>query len=143
MSGYLHDPDATAAMFDGRWLRTGDRARCEADGCIRLTGRGGDFIKTPGTERIQPQEIEAVLEQCVGVAETAVFGWSDDGVERIGALIVTDASAQPPALMDNALAAFVRARLGDSRVPRIFRYVAAIPRSANGKILRKQLKDLV
>jgi acyl-coenzyme A synthetase/AMP-(fatty) acid ligase len=143
MSGYLRDPDATAAMFDGRWLRTGDIARRDAQECIHLVGRSGDFIKTMGTEKIQPQEIEAVLEQCPGVAEAAVFGSSDDAGERIAALIVAAPGADNETLSDGRLASFVRQRLGPSRVPAIFRRVAAIPRSANGKILRKQLKDWV
>jgi acyl-coenzyme A synthetase/AMP-(fatty) acid ligase len=144
MSGYLHDAVATAAMFDGRWLRTGDLVRRDDHGCIRIVGRSGDFIKTLGTEKIQPQEIEALLEQYQGVAEAAVFGWADPaGGERIAALIRADAGAAAESLADSRLAAFVRDRLGASRVPTIFRRVAAIPRSANGKILRKQLKDFV
>ena len=144
MSGYLHDAVATAAMFDGRWLRTSDLVRCDTDGRISIVGRSGDFIKTLGTEKIQPQEIEAVLEQCPGVAETAVFGWADPaGGERIVALIVAVAGAEETSLTDSRLAAFVRDRLGPSRVPTIFRHVAAIPRSSNGKTLRKQLQDFV
>jgi acyl-coenzyme A synthetase/AMP-(fatty) acid ligase len=144
MSGYLHDEAATAAMFDGYWLRTGDLVRRDADGRIRIVGRSGDFIKTLGTEKIQPQEIEAVLEQSPGVAEAAVFGWADPaGGERIAALIVAGAGVEEASLSDSRLAAFVRDRLGPARVPTIFRRVAAIPRSANGKTLRKQLKDFV
>jgi acyl-coenzyme A synthetase/AMP-(fatty) acid ligase len=144
MSGYLHDIEATVAMFDGRWLSTGDLVRLDADGRVSIVGRSGNFIKTLGTEKIQPQEIEAVLEQCPGVAEVAVFGWNDPaGGERIAALIVAGADADEAALADSRLAAFVRERLGPSRVPTIFRRVAAIPRSANGKTLRKQLRDFV
>ena len=144
MSGYLDDAEATAAMFDGRWLRTGDLVRRDADGRIRIVGRSGDFIKTMGTEKIQPREIEAVLEQCQGVAEAAVFGWSDpSGGERIAALIVAGADQDGALLSDHRLASFVRERLGASRVPAIFRRVAAIPRSANGKTLRKKLQDFV
>ena len=51
MSGYLHDAAATAAMFDGRWLRTGDLVRRDAEGRIGIVGRSGDFIKTLGTEK--------------------------------------------------------------------------------------------
>ena len=144
MSGYLDDAEATAVMFDGRWLRTGDLVRRDVDGRISIVGRRGDFIKTVGTEKIQPQEIEAVLEQCPGVAEAAVFGCSDPaGGERIAALIVIGKDADEASLADNCLAGFVRNRLGPSRVPTIFRRVTTIPRSANGKILRKKLKDHV
>lgn len=145
MSGYLGDDVATAAMFDGRWLRTGDLVRRDALGRFRIVGRGGDFIKTMGTEKIQPQEIEAVLEQCPGVAEAAVFGWSDPGRggERIAALIVARAGIGEAVSSDGALARFVRERLGPARVPTVFRHVTAIPRSANGKILRNRLQEFL
>ncbi len=144
MSGYLHDAAATTARFDGRWLCTGDLVRRDGEGRISIVGRSGDFIKTLGTEKIQPQEIEAVLEQYQGVAEAAVFGWADAaGGERIAALICAGADVAEESLSDSRIAAFVRERLGPSRMPTIFRRVAAIPRSANGKILRKQLKDFI
>lgn len=142
MSGYLDDPVATEAAFDGPWLRTGDLVHRDAGGRISIVGRSGSFIKTLGTEKVQPQEIEAVLQQCPGVAEAAVLGWTDAaGGERIAALIVAMADAD--ALSDGALAAFVRERLGVARVPSVFRRIERIPRSANGKILRMQLGDLV
>lgn len=144
MSGYLDDTAATEAAFDGPWLRTGDLVHRDADGRIRIVGRSGSFIKTLGTEKVQPQEIEAVLQQCPGVAEAAVLGWTDPaGGERIAALIVAMADADVDALSDGALAAFVRERLGVARVPSLFRRIQRIPRSANGKILRMQLGDLV
>lgn len=144
MSGYLQDPAATSDIFDGPWLRTGDLVEQDADGRIRIVGRRGNFIKTLGTEKVQPQEIEAVLEQCPGVAEAAVFGWADPaGGERIVALIVNTDDHCGRSLQDGGLADFVRGRLGAARVPGVFRRIAAIPRSANGKILRKQLRDLI
>ncbi len=144
MSGYLGDVAATAAAFDGPWLRTGDLVRRDSDGRVSIVGRRGGFIKTLGTEKVQPQEIEAVLEQCPGVAEAAVFGWTDlAGGERIAALIVPVADADAASLSDAGLADFVRDRLGAARVPGIFRQVALIPRSTNGKILRKQLGELI
>jgi acyl-coenzyme A synthetase/AMP-(fatty) acid ligase len=141
MSGYLHDAEATEAMFDGPWLRTGDLVRHDNEGRVFIVGRRGNFIKTLGTEKVQPQEIEAVLEACPGVAEAAVFGWADPaGGERIAALIVATDGASPA---DSDLARFVLDRLGAARVPAIFRHVAVIPRSANGKILRKQLGEFI
>ncbi len=141
MSGYLHDAEATAAMFDGAWLRTGDLVRSDREGRVFIVGRRGNFIKTLGTDKVQPQEIEAVLEDCPGVAEAAVFGWADPaGGERIAALVVATEGAS---LADGDLARFVQDRLGAARVPAIFRHVAVIPRSANGKILRKQLGEFI
>jgi len=140
MSDYLRDAEATAEMFDGAWLRTGDLARCDAEGRVSIVGRSGNFIKTLGTEKIQPQEIEVVLELCPGVAEAAVFGWADPaGGERIAALVVATASdGERPTDVD--LARFATERLGAARVPTVFIWVAVIPRSANGKILRQHLR---
>lgn len=144
MSGYLRDDAATAAAFEGPWLRTGDLVRQHADGRISIVGRSGGFIKTLGTEKVQPQEIEAVLQQCPGVEEAAVFGWTDPaGGERIAALIVAMVDAEPASLSDAVLASFVRERLGPARVPAMFRQVGGIPRSANGKILRTKLGNFI
>lgn len=144
MSGYLADPGATAQMFDGAWLRTGDLAQRDAQGRFRVVGRSSSFIKTLSTEKVLPQEIEMMLEQHAGVAEAAVCGVADvAGGERIAALIVAAEAAEPASLAADRLADFVRLRLGAARVPAIFRVVPEIPRSANGKILRKQLRALL
>ncbi len=119
MNGYLNDPDATGTMLDGDWIRTGDLARCCADGRFIIVGRIGNFINTLGTDKIYPQEIEALLEQLPAIAEAAVFGLPDAaGGERIAALVVPRIDAAADDISDHRLADFIRARLGPSRVPR-------------------------
>jgi len=142
MSCYFEDAAATAERFDGDWLRTEDLVRCDAEGRVIIVGRRSNFIKTMSTEKVQPQEIEAVIEQYAGVAEAAVCGLPDPvGAERIAALLVASAECTEAARKGSTLAEFVSERLGQARTPSVFRWVNAIPRNASGKILRKQLRN--
>ncbi|MGQ0700496.1 MAG: class I adenylate-forming enzyme family protein [Panacagrimonas sp.] len=138
MSGYLDDPAATAAMFDGEWLRTGDIARVDDQDRVLLIGRSGTFIKTMNTEKIHPREIEEVLLRHPAIADAAVCGLPErGGGERIAAaLVVREGHAQPEA---GILTDWVRQQLGPARVPTRLEWVAQIPRGAHGKILRQAL----
>jgi len=138
MSAYFGDPEATAERFDGAWLRTGDIAQRDASGRIVLVGRRSTFLKTATTEKVQPQQIEVVLEQHPAVAEAAVCGQFEPatGADRICALLVAAEGGDVP---DQVLAQFVAAHLGSGRVPVRYRWVDSIPRNALGKILRTQL----
>ncbi len=142
MSGYLADPEATAARFDQDWLRTGDLARMDADGRIYLVGRESGFIKTASTDRVAPEEIEQVLEEHPAVSEAAVLGLStESGAERIAGLVVlSEASA---GVSEMELAAFVGERLGVARTPSLIRFVTRIPRRDTGKIIRAELQELL
>jgi len=143
MSGYLGDPEATAQCFTGGWLRTGDIVRQHQDGRITLVGRRSNFIKTQGTERVHPLEIEAVLEQHANIAEAAVCGLPQPaGGESIAAVLVPRAGWQPTGPELKAIARFVSDRLGRERAPAVFRCVAQIPRNTSGKILRHTLREL-
>jgi acyl-coenzyme A synthetase/AMP-(fatty) acid ligase len=140
---YLDDAEATARLLEGEWLRTGDLMRRDGDGRYRLLGRTGLFIKTTTTECVSPQEIEAVLEQHPAVSEAAVMGVADaHGGERIVALLVHAAETMAEN-WEHELGDFVRRHLGPARVPSRFHRVAVLPRSSNGKILRKQLSGLL
>jgi acyl-coenzyme A synthetase/AMP-(fatty) acid ligase len=140
MSGYFGDAAATAARFDGPWLRTGDLARRSSDGRIELVGRADHFIKTAATERVHPEEVEVALEQHPGVAEVAVCGAANDqGQERICALVVLREGVPTP--LPRQLAAFVADRIGAARAPRDIRYADRLPRSGGGKLLRHLLPD--
>ena len=143
MQRYLDDPTATAQLFDGSWLRTGDLARRDADGRITLTGRASAFINTVHTEKIYPGEVESALECLPGIAQAAVFGLPDAaGGERIVALLVPLPDARDADLEPRQLALGVREQLGPGRVPALFRCVAGLPCSSNGKLLRNALPAL-
>ncbi|MDQ0465756.1 acyl-coenzyme A synthetase/AMP-(fatty) acid ligase [Caulobacter ginsengisoli] len=143
MSGYLGDAQASAERFDGDWLRTGDLARRRADGSYELVGRIGHFINTLATERIQPEEIEQVLERHDEVVEAAVFGRPEPGGgERIIALVVPAPVADAARDLTPMLAEFAAEHLGLGRRPSLILLVESLPRQNNGKLLRHRLPEL-
>jgi acyl-CoA synthetase (AMP-forming)/AMP-acid ligase II len=131
--GYYKDEAKSAATFveiDGRrWTLPGDMAMVEADGSIRLLGRGSMSINTGG-EKVYPEEVEAVLKTHPGVADAVVVGVPDETWgERVVAVVApTDT---PPTLED--LQAHCRAGLAGYKVPRRLELVDAVPRLAAGK----------
>jgi malonyl-CoA/methylmalonyl-CoA synthetase len=130
--GYWRRDEATAAAFtaDG-WFRTGDLAKQSDDGYVTLMGRRSELIISGGFN-IYPREIEELLLEQAGVREAAVVGEADPLRGEVPvAYIVGDADAA-------ALAAACREQLASFKVPRRFVQVAAIPRTALGKI-QKQL----
>jgi fatty acid CoA ligase FadD36 len=132
--GYLNRPEATAEVVDADgWYRTGDIAVIDGSGMHRIVGRESvDLIKSGGY-RIGAGEIETVLLGHAGVTEAAVVGVPDDDLgQRIVAFVVGDAS--PAELID-----FVAQQLSVHKRPREVRIVAALPRNAMGKVLKKEL----
>jgi long-chain acyl-CoA synthetase len=74
MSGYWNDPEATAQVLDGGWLKTGDIGFLDRDGFIRITERKRDFIKTLGGEMISPARLEGFLTAEPEISQAMVFG---------------------------------------------------------------------
>jgi 4-hydroxybenzoate-CoA ligase len=136
MLGYWRRPDETATAFRGEWFVTGDRARMEQDGTITFLGRADDLI-TAGGFRIAPAEVERALLAYPGVADCAVAPFAPrPGVTSIGALYVSTTGADIAAA---DLAAHCAERLARYKQPRSFRRVDALPRTANGKLIRRHL----
>lgn len=136
--GYLNRPDVTAEAFDADgWYRTGDVAVIDADGMHRIVGRESvDLIKSGGF-RIGAGEIETVLLGHPAVSEVAVVGLADEDLgQRIVAFVV--ASSAAPA-RQNELIDYVAQQLSVHKRPREVRIVAALPRNAMGKVLKKAL----
>lgn len=133
--GYYKDEVRSSRTFveiDGqRWALPGDMATIEADGTVRLIGRGSQCINTGG-EKVYPAEVEAVLLTHPAVADAAVVGVPDDRWgERVAAVVVAANPITPPTL--EALQAHVRQRLAGYKVPRGLTLVGEIRRSAAGK----------
>jgi 3-oxocholest-4-en-26-oate---CoA ligase len=131
--GYYKDEAKSAATFveiDGRrWTLPGDMAMVDADGSIRLLGRGSMSINTGG-EKVYPEEVEAVLRTHPGVADAVVVGLPDPTWgERVVAVVAP--AGDPPTLED--LQAHCRAGLAGYKVPRRLALVDAVPRLAAGK----------
>jgi fatty-acyl-CoA synthase len=138
--GYYKDPEKTARtfrVFEGRrWSVPGDWATVEADGSLKLLGRGSQVINTGG-EKVFPEEVEEAIKRYPGVRDAAVVGVPDARFgERICAVV--DMGGGPaPTLAD--LAEHVRGHLARYKAPREL-VVAPIRRAANGKLDYKAVR---
>jgi len=142
--GYLHDPDASAALWAGGYLHTGDIGNIDADGYLRVTDRIKDVIKTGG-EWISSLALEDIIALHPAVNEVAVIGIADTKWgERPLPLVVRQPGAEVTEAEIIALVA-ARSRSGDiSRyaIPDCVRFVEAIERTSVGKINKKKLRSL-
>jgi acyl-CoA synthetase (AMP-forming)/AMP-acid ligase II len=135
MAGYLHRPDATAAMVDADgWLRTGDLVVVDDDGEVFIVDRLKELIKVNGFQ-VAPAELEALLATHPAVADAAVVARPDAARgEAPVAVVVARAALDADDLMG-----WVARRVAPYKRIRAVRFVAAIPRTPSGKILRRVL----
>ncbi len=137
---YWKRPDKTAEKFAGEWMRSGDEGRMDEEGHFFFAARSDDVITSSGY-RIGPSEIEDCLSGRPEVAMAAVVGLPDPvRTEAVTAFVTLAAGAAPTAALAEALAAHVRARLGAHVAPRAVRFVDALPTTATGKIMRREIK---
>jgi acetyl-CoA synthetase len=139
MLGYWQRPEEEAAVYRGEWFVGGDIAVIDADGYVFHRGRANDLMKALGY-RVSPLEIEAVLSEHPSVAEVAcaeVKVRAD--VSVIAAFIVAHAGA---ARDIGEIERFAAERLAAYKCPRSIVFVDALPRTANGKLMRSALRLL-
>jgi len=137
MQGYWQQPELTRAALRDGWLRTGDEGWIDDDGYLYLRGRQGDIINVGGL-KVAPHEIERRLCEIPGVREAACIGAPDPrGVlgQVVKAFLVADAD---PSELD--IAERLRRVLPEHELPRLFERVAALPKTASGKIRRAELR---
>jgi acyl-CoA synthetase (AMP-forming)/AMP-acid ligase II len=138
MKGYLNRPEATAEMIDSDgWLRTGDIARVDADGNFYIVDRAKELIKYKGYQ-VAPAELEAELLTSPQIADAAVIGVVVEGEEVPKAFIVRAASA--PDLSADDVMSYIADRVSPHKKVRVVEFIDVIPKSAAGKILRKELR---
>jgi acyl-CoA synthetase (AMP-forming)/AMP-acid ligase II len=138
MIGYHNRPDATAAMIQDGWLRTGDLGLVDADGYLHIRDRLKELIKVKGFQ-VAPAEVEAELLGLAGVADAAVIGVPDDEAgERPMAFVVRQPGCE---VTEAEIAEALRPRLASYKVPTRVAFIEAVPKSASGKILRRVLRD--
>ncbi len=122
--------------LDG-WLHTGDLGRIDDEGFLWVEGRLGDVIVTGG-ENVVPDEIEEILREHPGVKDVAVIGRPDpEWQEAVTAVVVPREGAQLDA---EELRAHCAARLAGFKVPKRFEFVAELPRTTSGKLVRRALR---
>ncbi len=144
--GYWRRPDLTGERFlaipslsANRIYRTGDLARMLPDGNIQFLGRADYQIKLRG-HRIEPGEIESILEQCPGVRQAVIVAREDrDGDKRLVAYLVAEQTRPEDA---DTLRILLKSRLPEAMVPSSFVFLASLPLTANGKIDRQALLNL-
>jgi acyl-CoA synthetase (AMP-forming)/AMP-acid ligase II len=139
MRGYYKNDAATTAAFtpDG-WLRTGDLGHRDGDGFFYVTGRLKELI-IKGGENIAPREIDEVLIAHPSVRDAAAVGMPDRhyGQEILVAVVLRDGMA----CSEDELREFCLQRLGRYKTPKVFRFVAELPRGPSGKVQRLKLLD--
>jgi acyl-CoA synthetase (AMP-forming)/AMP-acid ligase II/thioesterase domain-containing protein/acyl carrier protein len=140
MSGYYKRPDLTAAAFNNGWFRTGDQGLIDENNRIWVTGRIKDEINRGGF-KVQPAEIDALLEGHPAVAEACVFGIPDPmGGEAIAAAIRLETGENVSPL---SLQSWCNQRLRRAAVPEHWYFVSEIPRTARGKVSREVVRSML
>ena len=140
VAGYWNNPDASAATFVDGWVRTGDLARLDAEGFCFIADRAKDML-IRGGENIYSSEVENALYEHPAVTDAAVVGIAHRTLGEEPAAVVHLAPGSTAS--EAELQAFVRARIAAFKVPvRILFHSDTLPRNANGKILKKDLRAL-
>jgi len=140
VKGYWNKPQATAETFVDGWVRTGDLAYLDAEGFCFVVDRAKDII-IRGGENIYSSEVENVLYDHPAVTDAALIGLPHRTLGEEPAAIVHLAPGMEAS--EEELKAWVRARLAVFKTPvRIAFVPETLPRNANGKILKKELKAL-
>jgi acyl-CoA synthetase (AMP-forming)/AMP-acid ligase II len=140
VKGYWNKPDDTAATFRDGWVRTGDLARVDEEGFLFIVDRAKDIV-IRGGENIYSSEVEDVLYAHPAVTDAALIGIPHKtlGEEPVAVVHLAPGTHATEA----ELQAWVRERLAGFKVPVAVRFVKdTLPRNANGKIMKKDLKGL-
>ncbi len=140
MSAYLRRPDLTAAAFADGWYLTGDTGHIDRAGLIRLTGRIKDEINRAGV-KVQPAEIDALLETHPGVSEACVFGIPD----RVsGEIVAAAVHFAPGGTVDvEALREWCTTKVRRDAIPEKWFVVEKLPRNERGKVNRQAVRRML
>jgi benzoate-CoA ligase family protein len=138
---YWNRPHETGMTTVDGWIRTGDLLVREADGSFRYLGRDDDVLKVREL-KVSPMEIEERLNAHPAVIESAVVGLVDTHGLTVICAFVRVAPGQPPGPpLARELRASLRAWLSPHKLPQVFEFVDALPRSSTGKLARYRLRD--
>ncbi|CAM2184943.1 Acetyl-coenzyme A synthetase [Paraburkholderia sacchari] len=138
--GYLNNEARYLKSFAGDWYLTGDLARRDADGYYWFVGRADDVIKSAG-HLIGPFEVESALMEHPAVAEAGVIGKPDPVVgETVKAFVALNQGYKAGEALRMELLGHARKRLGAAVAPKELEFVAQLPHTRSGKIMRRLLK---
>ncbi|MCB8928738.1 MAG: long-chain fatty acid--CoA ligase [Ardenticatenaceae bacterium] len=139
-TGYWNLPEATAEALRGGWLHSGDAAMYDDEGFYTIVDRWKDMFISGG-ENVYPAEVENVIYQHPSVAETAVIGIPDPKWQEVGlALVVVKEGAS---LTEQEVIDFCQGKLARYKIPKQVRFMKELPRTAAGKVLKRELREMV
>ncbi len=139
MKGYYKKPEANAKTLKGGWLHSGDVAIKDEDGFYYIVDRTKDMIIRGGLN-VYPREVEEVMIKHQAVSLVAVIGIPDDKMgEEIKAYVVKEPGQN---ISEEELKEFTKSKLAAYKYPRVIEFIDALPMSATGKILKKELRKL-
>jgi long-chain acyl-CoA synthetase len=143
MLGYWKEPEATAAVLRDGWYWSGDIVTRDREGFYRVVDRSKEMIKYKGFS-VAPAEVEAVLLEHPAVRECGVVGRPDAVAGEIPvAFVALRDGFGSGGKMEDELSAFVADRLTHYKQPREVHFVESVPKTASGKILRRELRQLI
>lgn len=140
MAGYLDNDAATAEAFAGGWLHSGDLGYIDEDGFLFIVDRKKELI-IRGGYNVYPREVEEVVYQHPDVMEAAVIGVPDD---RLGEEVAAFVTVRPGhVLTPEDVIDFVKERVAAYKYPRWVRVMSELPKGPTGKILKRELREMV
>ncbi len=140
MKEYFNQPEESAHTLRDGWLYTGDMGRIDDDGYIYIVDRRKEMLLVRG-QNVYPREIEEVLYQVPGVSAAAVVGRADEKRGEVPIAFICGTTGTD--LNEKDIQAHCRAHLADYKMPRGFRILEEMPRTATGKIAKLELKKMV
>ena len=136
-TGYLDAVEATQSKIKDGWYYTGDVLIVEGGGDYTFVGRADDLVRSGG-ENIPPEEVEAVLDACAGVAESAIIGFPDKKWGEVVLACVVAESGSAAAIDKHCR----QSELAGFKRPKAYLFVEKLPRNAANKVLRRELREL-
>jgi fatty-acyl-CoA synthase len=138
ISGYWNRPQATTESIIDGWLHSGDAAMFDEDGYYFIVDRWKDMYISGG-ENVYPAEVENVLYQHPAVAEAAVIGVPDPRWQEVGKAIIVVKEGQT--LTEDELIDFCQGKLARYKIVKSVEFTDVLPRTAAGKVLKRELKQ--
>jgi fatty-acyl-CoA synthase len=138
MRGYWGQPEASAGVLADGWLHSGDVGTADEDGYVSVVDRIKDVIISGG-ENVYPAEVENALLSHPAVADCGVIGIPDGQWGEVGRAVIVLRPGQGASAAD--ILGFLDGRLARYKIPKSVHFAAALPRTATGKILKKQLRE--
>lgn len=135
---YWEMPEATKDAFTGEWYHTGDLGKCDEDGYLYIVDRKKDMIICGGYN-VYPREVEEIIYQHPKVMEVAVLGVKDPARGEVPKAFISLKEGEK--VTDQEMIDYLKSKIAPYKVPRDIEFLAELPKSPTGKILKRMLKN--